>query len=121
MGVFTDTGKNAMLDEGVGVSGTTAKITHAALFNGIPGGGGTELSDGGAGYARQPITMVAASGGAVTITADATFNVDSGDTVNYVGYYTDLTAGTLIAYDDVTQEVFGADGQYILDSSTFTI
>lgn len=113
MGFFTDLGKNEMLD--------ASTITHAALFNGDPSSGGTEITGGSPAYARQPITMVAAAAGAVSIIADATFDVPAAATVNYIGYFTALTGGTLLAYDDVTQEVYGSQGQYILDSSTFSI
>ena len=110
---FTDAGKNEMLD--------ASTITHAALFNGIPGGAGTEISGGSPAYARQPITLGAASGGQIVVSADATFDVPAGATVNYVAYYSALTGGTLLGYDDVTEEVYAAQGEYILASSTFAI
>lgn len=111
MGLFTDSGKNEILD--------ASTITHAALFNGDPSGAGVEISGGS--YARQPITMAAAAAGAISITTDETFDVPAGATVNYVAYYTALTGGTLKAYDDVTEETYGSAGQYVLDSSTFNI
>lgn len=111
MGVFTDSGKNEMLD--------ASSITHAALFNGDPSAGGTEISGGG--YARQPITMESAVAGQVEITTDETFDVPAGAVVNFVAYYTALTGGTLLAQDDVTEETYGSAGQYVLDSSTFNI
>jgi hypothetical protein len=113
MGVFTDAGKNEMLD--------ASTITHAALFNGDPSGAGSEVTGGAPAYARQAITLPSASGGSIVVSTDATFDVPSGATVNYVGYFTAITGGTLLAYDDVTEETFGAQGQYILDSSTFSI
>ena|SRR6056297_2935830 len=110
---FTDAGKNEMLD--------ASTITHAALFNGDPSGAGTELSGGSPAYARQAITMTTAASGQIVVSADATFDVPSGATINYVAYYTALTGGTLLAYDSVTEEVYAAQGEYILDSSTFSI
>ncbi len=111
MGAFTDSGKNEMLD--------ASTITHAALFNGDPSGAGTEISGGS--YARQAITMASASGGEISITTDETFEVPAGGTVNWVAYFTALTGGTLLAHDEVTEETYASAGQYILDSSTFTI
>ena len=111
MGAFTDSGKNEMLD--------ASTITHAALFNGDPSGAGSEISGGS--YARQAITMASAASGTISITTDETFEVPASSTVNYVAYFTALTGGTLQAYDAVTEETYAGAGQYILDSSTFSI
>jgi len=113
MGFFTNVGKNEMLD--------ASSINQVALFNGDPSGAGVEISGGSPAYARQATVMTAASGGQVVITADATFDVPSGATINYVGYFNSAAPGVLLAYDDVTQEVYGSQGQYIVDSSTFSI
>ena len=111
---FTNAGKNEMLD--------ASTITHAALFDGDPSGAGTEVPNTGSpAYARKAITMTAAASGEIVISTDATFDVPSGATVNYVAYYTALTGGTLLAYDAVTEEVYAAQGEYVLDSSTFSI
>jgi hypothetical protein len=109
MGAFTTAGKNEMLD--------ASSITHAALFNGDPESGGTPIAG-----ARQACTLIAASGGSIIVTADATFAIASGETVNYVGYYDALTGGNLLAKDDVTAEgPYGSAGDYVLESSTFTL
>lgn len=112
MGVFTVAGKNEMLD--------ASTIALVALFNGDPEAAGTEVSTAGAVYARQSTTMTAASGGSIVITADVVFGVPSGATVNYVAYYN--AGGTiLLAKDPVTEETYGGDGYYTVDTSTFTI
>lgn len=109
MGVFTNAGKNEMLD--------ASTISHAALFNGDPAGAGTEIAG-----ARQTISMTAASGGEIVITIDENFAIAQGETVNYVGYYTALTGGTLLAKDAVTAEgPYGDAGEYVLEGSTFTL
>lgn len=113
MGAFTNTAKGTML--------LATGITHAALFNGDPSSGGTEINGGSPAYARQAVTLAAPSNGQIVITADSTFNVPAGATVTYVGYYNALTAGTLLAYDDVTSETYGNQGTYILDTQTFSI
>lgn len=116
MGVFTNTAKNSMLD-----SLEVNYNLYAALFNGDPSGAGVEVTGGSPAYARKAITMAAAAGGQIQITADSVFDVPAAATVNYVAYYDASTAGNLLAYDDVTEEVFGAQGTYTLDSQTFSI
>ena len=112
MGVFTDLGKNEMLD--------ASTISYVALFDGNPSSGGTEVSGGSPAYARQSITMTTASGGSIVVTTDAVFDVPSGATINYVAFYATNNT-TLLAYDDVTEEVYGGQGTYTLDSSTFSL
>lgn len=112
MGVFTDAGKNEMLD--------ASSIALAALFNGDPSGAGTELTGGTPAYARKTVTLGSASAGQIVVTADAVFDVPAGATVNYVAYY-DVSGTTLLGYDDVTEEVFGGQGTYTLDTQTFAI
>lgn len=110
---FTNTAKGTML--------LATGITHAALFNGDPAGAGVEITGGSPAYARQAVTLASPSNGAITITADATFNVPAGATVSYVAYYNALTDGTLLATASVTSEVYGNQGTYILDTQTFSI
>jgi len=109
MGAFTDAGKNEMLD--------ASSIAYAALFSDDPEGVGVEIAG-----ARQAVTMLTAASGTISITADATFAITAGENVAYVGYYDLATGGTLLAKDDLTPTgAYAADGQYILDSSTFTL
>ena len=113
MGAFTNVAKGTML--------LATGITHAALFNGDPSGAGTEITGGTPAYARVAVTLASPSSGQIVITADAVFNVPASATVNYVAYYNALTAGTLLAYDDVTAETFASQGTYTLDTQTFSI
>jgi len=116
MGTFTDTAKNVMLD-----ALESTYTIYAALFNGQPSGAGTELTGGSPAYARQAITLPSASSGQIAETADLTFDVPSGSTVNYVGYYDASTNGNLLFEDDLTEETYGAQGTYVLDSTTLSI
>ena len=113
MGAFTNTAKGTML--------LATGVTHASLWTGDPSAGGTEITGGTPAYARVAVTLASPSNGQIVITADAVFNVPAGATVNYVGYQNALTAGTLLAYDDVTAETFASQGTYTLDTQTFSI
>jgi hypothetical protein len=74
-----------------------------------------EISGGSPAYARKAIAFSAAAGGSMDdSTNGAVFDVPAGASVDYVGYYSAVTAGTLNAVDKVTSEVFGAQGTYTL-------
>lgn len=106
---FTATGKNNML--------AALGATHCAPCNGDPAASGTELAT------RQAITMGTPADGSMGADCDPAleFNISAGATVNHIGYYNALTAGALIARDDVTAETFGAAGIYRLTAATFAI
>ena len=104
--------KNSMLD--------TSNIAIVALFNGNPLAAGTEITGGTPAYSRQSITMVAASSGTIVVTADIVFDVPNGATVNYVAFY-DSGGTNILGTDDITEEIFDAQGVYTLDSCTFGI
>lgn len=73
----------------------------------------TEISGGSPAYARVAIAFAAASGGQIDdSTNGAVINVPAAATVNYVGFFSALTNGTLYGIDDVTAEAFGAQGTY---------
>lgn len=101
---YTTAGKNAML--------AALGVTHAAVFQGDPSAGGTELD-------RKAITFNAISGGSMDQASSAiVFDIQGGETVNHVGYYNASSGGTLLAYDPVTAEVFASAGTYSLTEST---
>lgn len=113
MGVFTQAGKNEMLN--------ASSISHAALFNGVPGAGGVEASGGDPAYARKALSIPAAAGGQRNSTTPVTFDVAATAVVNHVGYFDAAVDGNLLAYDEVVEEVYGAQGQYVLSSSLLAI
>lgn len=109
---FTNAAKDAMM-------GAIAP-THVSLHSGAPGQtGASELSGGG--YARAPASFAAAVNGVRALSADVTLTVPAGATVNHVGYWTALTGGTFLGFDDVTQEVFGSAGSYIVTAAGTTL
>jgi hypothetical protein len=78
---------------------TPPAAVYVGLYTAAPtdAGGGTEVS--GNAYARQPITFGAASGGAVTNSADITFPTPTPSgwgTVTHFGIFDASTAGNLL-------------------------
>lgn len=74
-----------------------------------------EIAGGSPAYARKAITWNAAANGAVDdVSVASAFDVPAGATVDYVGYWSASSAGTLYAVDDVTPELFAAQGTYTL-------
>lgn len=83
---FVDAAKHAMLDE------LATLITHLSLHDDYPGATGTnELS--GDGYAREPVTWGAASGGSIDMVESPAIDVPAGD-VAWYGLWSALTNGT---------------------------
>jgi hypothetical protein len=73
----------------------------------------TEISGGSPAYARVAQAYAAAAASLIDdSTNGATLNVPAGGVVDYHGFYTASTAGTLMALDGVTQEVFAGQGTY---------
>lgn len=109
---LSDAAKNAMLDE----LGTLAGFM--SLHSADPGTtGANELSGGSPGYARKAITWSAAAAGAKAISNQPVFDVEGGDTVAFVGFWSASTAGTFYGSDDVVSETFGAQGTYTVTSA----
>jgi hypothetical protein len=73
----------------------------------------TEISGGSPAYARTAIAFAAAAGGLIDdSTNGAALNVPAAGVVDFVSFHSASTAGTLLAIDDVTQEVFAGQGTY---------
>lgn len=73
----------------------------------------TEISGGSPAYARKAIAYNAAVDGAIDdSTNGAVFDVPAAAVVDSVGWFDAVSAGTLQAWDDVTQETFAAQGTY---------
>lgn len=76
-----------------------------------------ELSGGTPAYARKAVTWAAAVGGSKDETASPVFDVPAGATVDWMGLYSALTAGTLVALDDLTPETYAGQGTYTLSDT----
>lgn len=83
---------------------TPPATVYVGLFTTAPtdAGGGVEVSGGG--YARQPVTLAAASGGATSNSADVTFPQATANwgTVVATGLFDASTAGNLLAWANLT-------------------
>lgn len=100
MGKFAESVRNGWLDT------TTGSTMYLALFVGDPAGAGTEIS--GANYARKSVAAAdwnAASGGSLTNANTITFpqatGVWSASNVTHWALYDSVSAGNLIASDDL--------------------
>ena len=88
---------------------------YASLHSANPGDtGASEISGGSPAYARIAITWNAAAGGAIDSLNTPVLNVPAGTTVSFVGFWDAATAGNWLAYTDVVDEVFAAQGTYTL-------
>ena len=112
MGDFVNAAKNTMLN--------SLTVDRLSLHSGDPGGDGlsNEISGGSPAYARQSCVFNAASSGERLLNANVTFDVPA-CTVAYVGFW-DYNGGsyTFHGSDPVTNEVFAAQGQYIVTQTT---
>lgn len=75
---------------------------YAALFNGNPSSGGTEVT-GTVALTRQAITFGSIAARAMSNTAEVDFGDASGSaTVNYVAIYDAASSGNLLAFKSVS-------------------
>lgn len=117
-GVFTTAGKNIMLDALARNVAPTASITHVSAHSAYPPTSGNEVAT-----ARVAIAWNAAAAGTID---DSTNGADisvGAVTVAAIGYWSSATlgAGSLLAQDDVTDEVFAAPGTYRVTDADLTI
>lgn len=80
---------------------------------------GTEPSGGSPAYARLAWSWGSASGGVISATA-ATFNVPASTTVQGVGMFSAVTAGTYYDGAAITSQTFASQGTYAV-TPTFTV
>jgi len=72
-----------------------------------------ELSGGSPAYARKAIAFAAAASGlGDDSTNGAIIDVPGGTSVDWLGLFSAVTAGVLVALDQVTTETFAAQGTY---------
>jgi hypothetical protein len=113
---FNDNGKNVMLNA------LGAVAVYASLHTADPGATGVnEVSGGTPAYARKSITWNAASAGNLDSSNAPVFDVPASTTVSFVGFWSAITAGTFYGSDDVTDEVYGAQGTYTLTDADLSI
>ena len=101
MAEFTDFMENKIIDHMLRNQAYTPPSTvYVALFTTATtdAGGGTEVSGGS--YARQAVTLAAASGGASENSADITFPTATADwgTITHVALMDALTGGNMLMH-----------------------
>jgi hypothetical protein len=101
MAEFTDYMENKIIDHMLRNQSYTPPTTiYVALFTSAPSdaGGGTEVSGGS--YARQAVTLSAASGGASENSADITFPTATANwgTITHLALMDALTAGNMLMH-----------------------
>ncbi len=95
--------------------GTLSTVT-IGLYKGSPLDAGVEVSGGS--YARQSVSLAAASGGSRAHSNQPSFDVPAGGNFDYVGYF---MGGSCIAEDDIPEETYGSAGTYTLTSGSLSI
>jgi hypothetical protein len=101
MAEFTDYMENKIIDHMLrNQSYTPPSTIYVALFTSAPSdaGGGTEVSGGS--YARQAVTLTAASGGASENSADITFPTATADwgTITHLALMDAETSGNMLMW-----------------------
>jgi hypothetical protein len=101
MAEFTDFMENKIIDHLLRAQAYTPPATvYVALFTTATtdAGGGTEVSGGS--YARQAVTLAAASGGASTNSADITFPQATADwgTVTHCALFDAVSGGNMLMH-----------------------
>ena len=107
--------KNNLLD--------ATTITHFSLHQTDPSGtGGGELTGGAPAYARKAANFNAAAAGVKSISDQPIFDIPSGSTVEYVGFWNALSGGTFLGSDQLpAAEVYAAQGTYKLTAGQLSI
>lgn len=122
---FKNEAKARMLNHLAGNAATGAPITHASLHTAFPATAANEVTGGTPAYARKAVTFEAVAGteaaGSLDVSNSPVFDVPGGVTVAAVGFWTALTAGTLMADDDVTSEAFASQGTYTISDADLSI
>ena len=97
--------ENKLLDHVLrGTSYTSPTTVYVGLYTSDPGddNSGTEVSGGS--YARQSLSVTAASGGIVTSSADVTFPQATGNwgTISHIGLLDAVSSGNLLMHTPLT-------------------
>jgi len=125
---YTASGKILMLNAMRGTVPGQDFARYASLHTAEPGETGVSESTGGSpAYARQAITWNAPAEGSpdgdveMTLNAAVVFDVPA-STITHVGFWSEegdgSPDGNIVAWSDVTDEVFGAQGTYTLQTGT---
>jgi hypothetical protein len=117
-GVFTADGKNIMLNALAKGTAPPSSITHVSAHSAYPPTAGNEVAT-----ARTAIAFNNAAAGTIDDSTNGADIAVGAGTVASIGYWSaaGLGAGTLLAQDNVTDEVFAAPGTYRVTDADLTI
>lgn len=87
-------------------------VTHVSLADGPLEGDELTGIDG-----RQSISWDLASDGDISASNEPVFEVDGGETVNHVQYWSASTGGTYYGSSSVTEETFAGSGTYTITAA----
>jgi hypothetical protein len=125
MGSFSDYMENAVIDHMLrNQAFTPPSALYVALYTVSPtdAGGGTEVSGGS--YARQTVTLSAASAGATSNSADITFPQATADwgTIVAVGIMDAASGGNLLAWGALTaSKTVNNEDQFKIPAGNLTL
>lgn len=104
------------------VDAATTLLAFASLHSANPGGTGTnELTGGSPAYARKAVVYDPATGGIGALDAALEFDIPSGSTVAYVGFWSAVSGGTWRGSDQLSAaETYTGQGVYRLTAASVT-
>lgn len=113
---IVNAGKHLMLDG----FGTTA--VFVSLHTADPATAGTgEVTGGTPAYARKSISWAAAATGSKSNNTSIIFDVPAATTINHLGYWSAVTAGTFYGSRVLdTAQTFATQGTYTIASGSLT-
>lgn len=109
---YTNNGKNTMLD--------ALGVTHVSAHTADPGETGLNEVTGGT-YARKSITFNPAASGNLDSSNVPVLDIPAGTTVTHLGYWNALSAGTLLASSNITDEIFASAGTLTITDADLSI
>ena len=108
---FSVTERNALINASRG------RATHVTLFNGDPGGAGTEV----AGITRAAVSWGTASNGSVALDSAVELTVPANRTFDHIVMMTASTGGNIVAYGGVPQKTYPVQDTYQVSSFSMAI
>jgi hypothetical protein len=97
------------------LTGLSTNAVFVSLHTADSSTGANEVTGGSPAYARQAITWSAPSASAMNNTAQITFNVPTGTTIRFLGYWSASTGGTFYGNRALdANQTYTSQGTYTL-------
>lgn len=108
-------GANVML------TGLSTNAVYVSLHTADSSGGASEVTGGSPAYARQAITWSAPASSAMSNSAQIVFNVPTGTTIRFLGYWSAVTGGTFYGNRALdANQTYTSQGTYTLAIGAIT-